>query len=91
VHLEHYELRQARNSLEQADAVLGVSSDKLITAVAYLVAAGSVLAEGRAEAGAQIIARARAGWPIPAWLDQRLTSVQSRAYAVAGDIRAALR
>ena len=90
VHLEHNELREARDSLSQADAALGVSPDKLIGAVAYLVAAGGSLAEGRAATAGQIIARARSGWSVPAWLDQRLSLVESRACAAAGDIPAAL-
>ena len=64
--------------------------DKLIGAVAYLVAACGGLAEGRAAVAAQIIARARSGWSVPAWLDQRLSLVESRAFAAAGDIQAAL-
>ena len=90
VHLGHNELREARDSLGQADAALGVSPDKLIAAVAYLVAAGGGLAEGRAAVAGQIIARARSGWSPPAWLDQRLSLVESRAFAAAGDIPAAL-
>jgi LuxR family maltose regulon positive regulatory protein len=90
VHLEHYELREARNSLKQADAALGVSPDKLIAAVAYLVAAGGGLAEGRAAVAGQIIARARSGWSVPVWLDQKLSLVESRACAAAGDVPAAL-
>ena len=90
VHLEHNELREARNSLGQADAALGVSPDKLIGTVAYLVAAGGGLAEGRAGVAGQIIARARSGWSVPAWLDQKLSLVESRACAAAGDIPAAL-
>ena len=90
VHLGHNELREARISLGQADAALGVSPDKLIGAVAYLVAAGGGLAEGRAAVAGQIIARARSGWPVPAWLDQRLSLVESRACAAAGDMAAAL-
>ncbi len=90
VHLEHNELREARDSLGQADAALGVSPDNLIAAVAYLVVAGVSLAEGRAAVAGQIIARARSGWSPPAWLDQRLSLVQSRAFAAAGDIPAAL-
>ena len=90
VHLEHNELREARDSLSQADAALGVSPDKLIGAVAYLVAAGGGLAEGRAAVAGQIIARARSGWSPPAWLDQKLSLVESRACAAAGDIPAAL-
>ena len=58
--------------------------------MAWLVAAGGGLAEGRAAAAAQIIGRVRSGWPVPAWLDQRLSHVESRAYAASGDIQAAL-
>ncbi len=90
VHLERYELREAHGRLKQADAALGASPDKLIGAVAHLVAAGGALAEGRAAAAAQIIARARSGWPVPAWLDQRLSLAESRACAAAGDIPASL-
>jgi LuxR family transcriptional regulator, maltose regulon positive regulatory protein len=39
---------------------------------------------------AQVIDRARSGQPIPPWLDQQLSVVQSRACAAAGDIQAAL-
>ena len=90
VHLERHELRAARDSLGRADAALRVSPDKLTGAVAYLVAAGVCLAEGRAAVAGQIIARARSGWSAPAWLDQKLSLVQSRACAAAGDIPAAL-
>jgi LuxR family transcriptional regulator, maltose regulon positive regulatory protein len=48
------------------------------------------LAEGRGDTAAQIAARARAGWSVPAWLDQRLSLVESRACTAAGDIPAAL-
>ncbi len=90
VHLEHDELRQARSWLTQADAALGVTPDKLIGAVAWLAAAYGGLAEGRAAAAAQSVARARSGWSVPAWLDQRLSLAESRACAAAGDIQAAL-
>ena len=90
VHLGHYELREAHSRLEQADAALGVTPDKLIGAVAWLAAAYGSLAQGRAAAAAQSVARARSGWSVPAWLDQRLSLAESRAYAAAGDIRAAL-
>ena len=39
---------------------------------------------------AQILTRARSGWPVPAWLHQQLSLVESRARAAAGDVRAAL-
>jgi LuxR family transcriptional regulator, maltose regulon positive regulatory protein len=90
VHLEHYELSEARRRLKQADAALSGTQDKLTGAVARLVAAGAGLAEGRAAAAAQIIGRVRSGWPVPAWLGHRLSDMESRAYAASGDIQAAL-
>ena len=90
VHLERNELRGARNRLRQADAALGASPDRLIGALACLVAAGAELAEGRGEAAARIIARARSRWSVPAWLDRQLSLIESRACAAAGDIPAAL-
>jgi LuxR family transcriptional regulator, maltose regulon positive regulatory protein len=90
VHLERNELDQARRFLKQADAALGVSPDKLTGTVAYLVAAAGALAEGRATVAAQIVARARSGWLVPAWLDQQLSLAESRAWAAAGDVQIAL-
>ena len=89
VHMERDERREADRLLKQLDAALGVSPDKLIGAVASLIAACSGLAEGHGEAAAQMVARARSGWSVPAWLDQWLSLVESRAYAAAGDISAA--
>ena len=90
VHLERGELQEARSRLRQLDAALAASPDKLIGAVAFLLAACGGLAEGHGEAAAQMITRARSGWAVPAWLDQRLTLLQARAYAAAGDITAAV-
>ena len=90
VHVERGELREARSRLRQLDAALAASPDKLIGAVAFLLAACGGLAEGHGEAAAQMITRARSGWAVPAWLDQRLTLLQARAYAAAGDIGAAV-
>jgi LuxR family transcriptional regulator, maltose regulon positive regulatory protein len=90
VHLERNELRETRGFLKQADTALGASPDRLLGAVAYLVAAGGALAEGRAAVAAQIITRARSGWPVPGWLDQQLSLAESRARAAVGDIQAAL-
>ena len=89
VHLERDELREAGRLLKQLDAALSVSPDKLIGAVACLVAACGGLAEGHGGATAQMAARARSGWSVPAWLDQRLSLVESRAHAAAGDTSAA--
>jgi LuxR family maltose regulon positive regulatory protein len=90
VHLERNELRQARHHLKRADAALSVSPDRLIGAVAYLVAAGGALAEGRAAVAAQVITRARSRSPVPAWLDRKLDLIQSRACTAVGDTPAAL-
>jgi LuxR family maltose regulon positive regulatory protein len=90
VHVARNELREARSCLKQADAALGVSPDKLTGTVAYLVAARGALAEGRPAVAVQIIARARTGWCVPAWMDQQLSLVESRAHAAAGDFQAAL-
>jgi LuxR family maltose regulon positive regulatory protein len=90
VHLEHHELREAAIRLKEANAALGAHPDRLIQTVASLTAACGALAEGHAGLAAHITARARAGWPIPAWLEQRLSLVESRACAAAGDIQAAL-
>ena len=89
VHMERDELPTAGRLLKQLDAALSVSPDKMIGAVAFLVAACGGLAEGHGEAAAQMVARARSGWSVPAWLDQRLSLVESRAYVAAGDISAA--
>ena len=90
VHLEHYELREARSQLKQVDTALGMGPDKMIGAVACLVAAGDGLAEGHAKVAAQFVARARSRGPVPAWLEQRLNLAESRAWAATGDIEAAL-
>lgn len=90
VHLERYELHEARRCLKQAEATLDTDPDKLIEAVAYLVAARGALAEGRATVAMQIIGRARTGRPVPAWLARQLNMVQSRACTAAGNARAAL-
>jgi len=90
VHVQRNELRETRSWIKQADAALGASPDKLIGAMAYLVAADGALAEGRAPVAVQIITRARSGWPVPAWLDQQLSLAESRACTAAGDVQAAL-
>jgi LuxR family transcriptional regulator, maltose regulon positive regulatory protein len=90
VHLQRNELREARGFLKQADTALGTCPDKLLSAAAYLIAAGGALAEGRAGTAVDIVARARSGGPLPVWLDQQLSIVESRASTAAGDFSAAL-
>jgi len=90
VYLERNELREARGFLKQADAALGARPDKVLSAAAYLIAAGGALAEGRPAVATEIVTRARSGGPLPVWLDQQLSFVESRAWAAAGDVSAAL-
>jgi len=90
VHLERHELREARSQLKQVDAALRLTPDRLLGAVACLVATGDGLAEGHAAVAAQFVARARSGGPVPPWLDRRLDLAESWALAARGDIEAAL-
>ncbi len=90
VHLERNELRQAHRQLKLADSALPLTPDKLTGAIACLVAARCQLAEGDTRAASEMAGRARLGWSPPRWLERRLTLVQSRAYAAAGDIESAV-
>lgn len=90
VRLERGELPAARHWLTQADAALAADPDRLTGAVACLLVAWSALAEGRASVAQRFIARARAGWCAPAWLDHILRHAESRACVAAGDIPGAI-
>ncbi len=89
VHLERNELPAARRRLKDADAALGVRPDKLVAAIACLAAARAGVAEGRPGVAARMVAMARCGWLVPPWLEQRLSQVESQAYAAVGGNRAA--
>jgi LuxR family maltose regulon positive regulatory protein len=90
VHMERHELREAGSRLRQAYTALAVCPDPLTATVGYLVAACGALAEGRAAEVINTVARARSGRFVPAWLDHKLSLVQSRAFLAAGDIQEAL-
>jgi LuxR family transcriptional regulator, maltose regulon positive regulatory protein len=77
-HLEHNQLAEAGGLLKQVNAALSMSPDKLLGALACLVAARGCLAEGHTAAAAQYLAKARAGWSVPAWLAQRLSLSRAR-------------
>ncbi len=90
IHLERNERHDARDRLKRADAALRIRPERLVGAAACLVVARHRLAEGRAKAAAEMIARARHGWSPPGWLDHMLTLLESRAYAAAGDLSSAV-
>jgi LuxR family maltose regulon positive regulatory protein len=90
VHLERNNLADARRELKNADLGPGACPERLITAVALLVAARGCLAEGRPAAAWEIVGRAVQGQsPVP-WLERSLVLAESHAYAAAGDVAAAL-
>jgi LuxR family transcriptional regulator, maltose regulon positive regulatory protein len=90
LHLERNELRKAHGQLRLADGALRIAPDKLTGAIACMVAARCQLAEGATRAASDMLGRARLGWSPPRWLDHRLTLIQSRVYAAAGDIKSAV-
>ncbi|MDQ2873341.1 MAG: LuxR C-terminal-related transcriptional regulator [Actinomycetota bacterium] len=84
VHLERNELPEARRWLSHADEALQLCPDKLISAVACLVAARGCLAENRAGPVPDLVARALQGWsPVP-WLKRSLALVETQALAAEG-------
>jgi LuxR family maltose regulon positive regulatory protein len=90
VHMERNELRQAHGQLRLADGALRISPDRLIGAIACLVVARCQLAGGKTQAASGMVGQARHGWSPPRWLEHRLTLLQSRIYAAAGDIKSAI-
>lgn len=90
VHLERNELDASRSRLNQADAALRTDPDRLIGAVACLVAARGALARDNGPAAAELISRARDSWAPPPWLDHLLTVAEAQASTATGDIQAAL-
>lgn len=90
VQLERNQLGNAGAALARADDALRGHPDRLIGALAWLVAGRHNLARDRTEAVAEMLSRARRGWSPPSWLEQRLALAQSRACTADGDIRGAL-
>ena len=90
VHVERNELAEARRCLRRADEILQLCPDKLIGAVACLVAARGFLAQRRAGPVAALAGRARHGWTPAPWLEQRLLLAESQAHLAQGDIASAV-
>jgi LuxR family maltose regulon positive regulatory protein len=82
VHTERGDRAEAGQRLGQLDAALGGRPDKLLGALACLATAH--LADERT--ARQMVARARVGWTVPPWLEQRLARIEPR--LPAGDTRA---
>jgi LuxR family maltose regulon positive regulatory protein len=90
VHVERNELPEARRCLRSADETLQLCPDKLIGAIACLVAARGFLAQRRAGPVAALTGRARLGWSPAPWLEQRLLLAESQAHLAQGDIPSAV-
>jgi LuxR family transcriptional regulator, maltose regulon positive regulatory protein len=90
VHLERNEISGARRWLKRALDALRARPDRLIGAAAHLVAARHSLAEGHGRAALEIIGHARQGWTPPAWIERRLTVLQSQACLATADICSAI-
>ncbi len=90
VHLERKELNPWRRQLKQAEAGLRAQPDRLIGAVASLVAARGAVAQTHGPAATELIQRARDGWSPPPWLDHMLIVAEAQASTAAGEIQAAL-
>ena len=87
VSVEHNRLADAASRLSRAEDALRLQPDRLVGAIACLVAARLRLARGGAGAAMEMIARARRGWSPPPWLDQRLALAASHARAGRGAAR----
>ena len=79
VHLERNELNACRSQLKQAEAALQAHPDRLINAVACLVAARGALAQAHGSAALDLIACARESWSPPPWLSHLLTVTEAQA------------
>jgi LuxR family transcriptional regulator, maltose regulon positive regulatory protein len=90
VHLERNQLRGAADGLSRAQDALRNRPDRLIAAVAWLVAARLNLARGRPDTATEMVSRARYSWSAPPWLEERLALADSHARATAGDLESAL-
>jgi LuxR family transcriptional regulator, maltose regulon positive regulatory protein len=90
VQLERNQFGDAGAALSRADDSLRGQPDRVIGALAWLVAARHSVARARPAGVAEMLSRARRGWSPPPWLEQRLALAQSQACAADGDLRAAL-
>jgi LuxR family maltose regulon positive regulatory protein len=90
VHVERNELPEARRCLRRADEILQQCPDKLIGAVACLVAARGFLAQRRPGPVAALVSRGRLGWSPAPWLEQRLLLAESQAHLAEGNIASAV-
>jgi LuxR family maltose regulon positive regulatory protein len=90
IHLERYELPQARLWLTQAQDGLRVRTDKVLGPLAWYVAGRECLADGRGQAALEMVGRAEDGWSPPSWLERRLLVLRSCAKTTIADYQSAI-
>jgi LuxR family maltose regulon positive regulatory protein len=92
VYLQQGETQEAHAQLKLAEAALQSGQDKLVSALACVVAAQRRLAGGQVAPATDMIRRAAQDWSPspPAWLELMLIVLESRARAAAGDAPAAV-
>jgi LuxR family transcriptional regulator, maltose regulon positive regulatory protein len=90
VYLQRGDMQGAHARLKQAEAALRICPDRLVCALACTVATQRRLAEGHVSRALEMIRQARQDWSPPAWLELRLTILESRVFMAAGDVPAAL-
>jgi LuxR family maltose regulon positive regulatory protein len=90
--LQQGDTQEAHARLKLAEAALRSRPDKLVSALACVVAAQRRLAGGQATPATDMIRQACEDWSPspPAWLELMLTVLESRARAAAGDATAAV-
>ena len=90
VHLDRGELGEARRQLKVAVGTLRLQPDPLMDALAHAVAARHTLAEGHVGPARGMLGRARAGGPLPPWLEHRMVLLESATCAAEGAVQAAV-
>jgi LuxR family transcriptional regulator, maltose regulon positive regulatory protein len=90
--LQHGNVREAHVQLKLAETALRSCPDKLVSALACVVAAQRGVAAGQARAAVEMIRHAREEWSPspPGWLEVMLAILESRAWTAAGDAPAAV-
>jgi LuxR family maltose regulon positive regulatory protein len=90
--LQQGDTQEAHAQLKLAEAALQSGPDKLVSALACVVAAQRRLAGGQAAPATDMIRRAAQDWSPspPGWLEAMLIVLESRARAAAGDAPAAV-
>jgi LuxR family maltose regulon positive regulatory protein len=90
VYVQRGDMQGAHARLKRAEAALRICPDRLVSALACTVAAQRRLAGGHVSRAMEMIRQARQDWSPPAWLELKLTILESCVCMVAGDVPAAL-